>query len=715
MRLFNRVSGLMLSVLAAFYVAACEPVQPVRPTSDAQSSVETSAPSPTSIARPTPTAVAQSPFSELVKTADPPGGHVTDIAFAPSDPSVVYLSCSVNAMGVWRSNDNGETWERIFRDENFDVTHTLVLAVDPTDSNFVLIGDVYGDIIRTTDGGKGWERVRIGGEPVFPLYALAFSPSRPNLVYAGDYEGKVLKSTNRGSTWNVIAQLPTPGIGSLAVDSFNPDTVYAAGRDGVYKSIDGGKTWNNILSGPEVVEVALAPTNAKRVVAATVQGVYLSTDGGNNWELTLKRHSHSVQISQTNPLVVYAGTNNGVYRSNDGGRNWLYLNNGIQFLDIGPLTIHPKDSDIVLIANNIWQWTYHYDPFPASTEGEGIYKTIDGGNTWKKSTAGFVDLDIIALAIDPNNTNVVYAGTEASRGLYRSNNGGASWVLILGGPQPDSFDIAHYTMRLATDKNSNVFMTGRFGITESTNQGETWIPMLVRRHFHGIGISPHNSLLIFTGTSPAPADTAHSQSDLFPGGRILRSSDGGLHWSEVGEGFPSGAPTSVHDFAFDPVDPNVVYVSTSSHETHGERTATTIGIYKSTDSGLTWMAVNNGLTNLNVDAIRASPKTSGLLYASTESGVFRSSDGGNTWLRTDLALPTESLLVDPVVPATIFAGTERGLYWSPDGGSTWQRVDSIPEKSVTDIATDPKGKLLFVVVNDVGIFKGERRQVQLSK
>jgi photosystem II stability/assembly factor-like uncharacterized protein len=104
----------------------------------------------------------------------------------------------------------------------------------------------------------------------------------------------------------------------------------------------------------------------------------------------------------------------------------------------------------------------------------------------------------------------------------------------------------------------------------------------------------------------------------------LRSTDGGLSWQEVGSGFPNGADTSIHSFAFDPRDSNVVYVTTSSHEIGLPPTSTTVGIYKSTDGGETWTSANNGLVTLEVDSIVVSPTTSGLLYAGTERGVFRS-------------------------------------------------------------------------------------------
>lgn len=649
----------------------------------------------------------------MAKIADLPGGHISDIAFAPSDPSILYLASNVNAMGVWRSDDGGETWRRVFYDANFGATHTNTLAINPTDPEIVVISDLHGRIAKTSDGGNQWTRETEMYEAGSPVFAVSISPSQPDIVYAGDARGNLIKSTDTGSTWAVLSQVGTVtekagGIGSLAVDPNTPDTVYAGAREGVYKSTDGGKAWRKVFPQDgghlEVIEVTVAPAERKLLLVATPKGVFRSTDGGEGWEQTLDRHAHSVQVAAADSQVAYAGTKDGVYRSDDGGVTWTGYSTGIQYRDIGPLTIHPHDPDIVLVGSNIWEWTFHRDPFPSSTHGEGIYKTMDGGLSWVKKTGGFVDVDVVAVAIDPNDPNVAYVGMECSRGIFRSQDGGASWVFLSGGPEKAP-DIAHYTMRLATDANSKVYMTGRFGIIQSSDRGQTWAPMLVRRHFHGVGISPHDSRLVFAGTSPKQDPTETTE---YSGGRILRSKDGGLSWQEVGTGFPSGADTSIHGFAFDRSDPDVVYVFTSSHEIGLPRTPETVGVYKSSDGGDTRASANKGLTTLEVATIVASPTTSGILYAGTEHGVFHSSDGGDNWTPTKLNKPVHSLVIDPMDGDTIFAGTEVGLFWSSDGGASWQRIESVPARPVPSLAMDPQGRVLLAAVNEVGIFKGVR-------
>lgn len=687
--------------------------QPAPASVPAPSLAATPSPEPT----PTPAPPLPAPTSvpitgvaipNLAKVADPPGGHISDIVFAPSNPNIVYLASNVNAMGVWRSDDGGDSWRRIYYDDDFGATHVNTVAVHPSNPDVVLISDLHGRITKTSNAGTQWTKVY---EEDSAIFALGISTSTPSVAYAGDDAGNVLKSTDGGESWRIVSQVGTTGVGVLALSPRDPNLLFAGTREGIYRSTDGGQSWLRLTPPTsfgfvDTVDLTMASGAPEIVFAATRTGVFRSIDGGVEWSLILNQHAHSVSVSAVDPQILYAGTNTGVYKSGDGGETWQYRSDGIEYLDIGPIAVHPVDSDIAVTGNNIWQWTFHNDLFPSSTSGEGIYKTVDGGVSWSKKTSGFIDVDVVALAVDPSNPNVAYVGMECSRGIFRTEDGGASWVFIGGGPERGSWDIGHYTMRLASAPDSTLYLTGRFGITKSIDRGQSWVPLLVRRHFHGIGVDPNNSQVVFTGTSPRQDPTEDNQ---YPGARILRSMDGGNTWEEMGLGFPSGADTSIHDFAFDPANSAIVYVTTSSHEIGLPRVSTTAGVHKSTDNGQTWVAINEGLTTREVDSITVSPQNSGRLLAGTEDGVFISVDGGLRWTITGLRESVRSLLVDPSESSNVFSGTEAGLYWSQDGGRTWQRLESVPAQPVTSLAMDAEGRVLYAAVNGVGIFKGVNR------
>lgn len=707
-----KFGGLILLVATLVLMLNC-----AAPTS-APSPEETPTPPPTPTLTPTlPTGVTP---PELVRVADLPGGDIKDIVFAPSDPNVVYLASDTNAMGVWRSDNAGETWRQVSAQYAFPVisgpplgrtpVHTQSIAVHPDNPDMVLVGDVHGLIKMVMVGGGGVGKNAYPAEVrpglMHTITAVAFSPSMPNLAYGADENGEILKSTDSGDTWQAVSRVDSIPH-SLAVDPHSPHTLYVGTATGVSKSTNGGRDWQQMLTVGEVFSLSITAGAPDSVFAATSEGVFKSSDGGATWRRTLELKTHSVEVAPSDARVVYAGTPEGVFKSGDGGETWRPHATGMEYLNVGPLAVHPRDPNTVIAGSNINLWTRYGGPFPASTEGEGIYKTTDGGLSWvRKGKGEFIDVDVIEVAVNPNNPNVVYAGTRASRGMYRSEDGGDSWTILPKSPGEIAhypWGIAHYTMRIATVGDSILWLTGASGMTWSPDRGQTWEQPLdmQSRHFHGIGISPHDPWSIFVGTvARDPIGTTY-----YPGARILHSPDGGS-WQEVGAGFPSGADTAIEDFAFDPFNTSVVYVATSSHHRLvPEPLSITLGIYKSADGGQTWTPANTGLADKNVHSIVASPAQAGLLYAGTTTGVFRSTDGSTTWTHIGLSNHVHRLLVDPAEPDSLYAGTDSGLFWSFNGGDTWQRLDSVPAKPIISLTMDARGRVLYVAVNTVGVFK----------
>ncbi len=632
---------------------------------------------------------------DLVKVADLPGGDIMDIEFVQSSPHVVYLVSEPNAMGLWRSDDVGETWRQVFGDfRTGGPAHISDMSVHPGNPDVVLVADAHALWkMVLTDGSVQRKLVYPppGAGGATSVFAVAFSPSTPSVVYAADVQGNILKSTDGGDTWQAVAQLDVVSLGSLAVDPSSPDTLYAgtSGQGGgLFKSTDGGQNWQEVLQESDLV-VSAAAGNSDLVFAYGGTGIFKSTDGGTTWRRTLDRPAYSVRAAPSNPRVVYAGTPEGALQSNDGGETWINRSTGIEYPSVGRLAVHPDDPNTVITDSF----------FSNGTSGEGIYKTTDGGLLWTRKGRDFVDMDVIEVAVDPDNPNVVYAGTACSRGIYRSEDGGASWALLPPGPRWAS----HYTMRIATAPGSIVWLTGLAVMEWSNDGGRSWYSALdeQNRHVHGIAISPHDPKLVFVGTAGHDPGTTY-----YPGARILRTTDRGETWREMRRGFPSGENAAIEDFAFDPFNPEVIYVAASSH--HGNL-STALGIYKSTDGGKSWMQTNAGLDSRDVHSIVISPTTPALVYAGTTAGVFRLRRRGDSWAYIGLPKYVHRLFVDPVKPGFLYAGTDKGLFWSRNRGNTWRRLKSVPAKPVTGLAIDASGKVLYVAVNRVGIFKAVLR------
>ncbi|MGH9851661.1 MAG: IPT/TIG domain-containing protein [Blastocatellia bacterium] len=255
----------------------------------------------------------------------------------------------------------------------------------------------------------------------FPCVAI--DPSNPNTVYAGVSQrglglSGVFKSVDGGASWNPTG-MPSLSVNALAIDPTRTSTIYASVSSvtaaGIYKSTDAGASWT--LTGYRFGASALAidPKQPNTIyIGAGSGGVFKSTDGGVTWNRpnsSFIQSFHSMVLDPQNPLLIYGATqNNGVFKSADGGVTW----NPTAPIDRNTarpyLAIDPNNTSVLYAA--------YLD----------IYKTTNGGASWSKINNNLADPNASAVAIDPSNTNTVYIGTYSSYGvMYRSTNGGASW------------------------------------------------------------------------------------------------------------------------------------------------------------------------------------------------------------------------------------------------------------------------------------------------
>ena len=281
------------------------------------------------------------------------------------------------------------------------------------------------------------------------VYNLAIDPQTPATLYAAVYRNSsgdgygVFKSTDGGSSWNAInAGLPQPHpISTLAVDPLTPTTLYAG--------------WNYSWSG----------------------GVFRSTDGGGSWSATGgfggNQNVRALAIDPRAPTTVYAGTSGeppfgGVFGSLDSGGHWTAMRNGLPHHAIGSLAIDPQNTATVY----------------AGTYGGGLYKSTDGGSSWSAATSlGW--LQVYALAVDPNVPTTVYAGTRTNGegypagGVYKTTDGGATWTISNSGLRSSGPNVP-FVMALALDPQAPATLyaglsTG--GVFKSTDGGASWAAM----------------------------------------------------------------------------------------------------------------------------------------------------------------------------------------------------------------------------------------------
>ncbi len=363
-----------------------------------------------------------------------PDGSMSAVTIdaSPRSPAVLYGLFSDWTTGlpaVYRSGDGGGTWlpagPPVAPNDAF-----RAIATDPNDPGAVYTATQISGVQASRDGGSTWSTGNPGltGE----VGRVAVAPSAPQRVYASSYNSGPFRSDDGGRSWTRINNnlyFDALAIQALTVSPANPATVYIGTGLGVFSTTDAGANWWWTNDGmpawnTPVQALAIWPGRPGTVWAGTVgSGVFRSVDGG-PWAATGLTHGnvYAIAIDPLRPDTVYAslyegaeGPPNtrvglGIFKSTDGGAHWITVNNGLANLIVRTLAIDPSNPTTVY----------------AGTQGSGIYKSVDAGQTWAPAGAG-AGLQPSAIVIDPRDSSVLYASTYDA-GVFRSGDGGGHWT-----------------------------------------------------------------------------------------------------------------------------------------------------------------------------------------------------------------------------------------------------------------------------------------------
>ena len=333
--------------------------------------------------------------------------------------------------GAFKSTDGGASWSAVFTGPSNLSVGVRDLAIDPQTPN-TLYASNGGDVFKSTDGASSWgwrakARWLIG--------ALAVDPQTPANVYAGtgdDFSaaaGGIFKSTDYLDSWSWNPSSGLTGfvkyVTALVFDPQTPTTLYAGmwttyygpHVGGVYKSTDGGTSWNatglsNLRGGigftsglaidPQT-PTTLYATSGSYVGSLFIGGVFKSTDGGESWravtDLAASPHAliGPLAIDPQTPATLYVGTRaDGVFKSTDGGESWSAVSAGLANLPVTALAIDPQTPTILY----------------AGTERGGVFKSTDGGESWSAFNTGLTNLLVNSVVVDPQRPTTLYAGTQ---------------------------------------------------------------------------------------------------------------------------------------------------------------------------------------------------------------------------------------------------------------------------------------------------------------
>lgn len=576
---------------------------------------------------------------------------VGSLAFAPSNPSVVYAGMGDAAAGymgsgVLKSVNGGQTWKRISGPTLPAPGLIANVVVEPTDHDRVYItqytyrpstgeGEVYASgFFLSTDGGKSWRKT-LSGLPT----DLAHHPTNANTLYIAMEttfsdtvpSAGIYKSVDGGLTWQLIfgpTYLRALDM-RIAVSQSEPDRLYVLTGGVVSNALqvhlliskDAGVTWTN--RGHSDIDfgqfgyntyVAVDPNEAETIYLGT-RDLYKSTNGGLDWvnltrnwtkssngygfnpeAATSHTDQHAISFVPSSPSVIYIGNDGGLSRSEDGGETFYSLNRSLSLTQFNSVTVHPTD-----VAKSC-----------GGTQDNGALVRSGPLETWTE----FISGDSGTCLMNPLDPSVLYS-SYIYGSLYRFRNDGAVLDSQIASEEtflesPRAPRIGFYPAFTLDSRTGDLYF-GTWRVFASIDKGNSWNPTsgsldLTKGEtkfgpdvLSAIAVDPKDSNVLFTGSAQ---------------GRVMMSRNKGADWKDVTHTIPRRFVTSIR------VDPNTsgkLYVSVSGFGSGH--------IFRSLDSGAHWTDISTSLPNIPVSALLIDPMDSNTLYAGTDIGVFRSING----------------------------------------------------------------------------------------
>jgi photosystem II stability/assembly factor-like uncharacterized protein len=623
-------------------------------------------------------------------------------------------------------------------------------------------------------------------------------PGNPILFYIGVNNGGVWKTTDAGRTWVPIFDGQTTGsIGALAVAPSNPDIIYVGSGeglrrpdlstgDGIYKSTDAGKTWQHLglRDGQQITNILIDPQDPNRVFVAVLghpygpnseRGVFRSTDGGATWQKILYKDDDTgatdLAFDPKNPQIIYAdlwssrrppwttgapleGHNGGLFKSTDGGETWHPLTKGLptnaQGLGRIGFGISPSNPNRI------------YALVDAAPEVGGLYRSDDAGESWQRINhedriwgRGF---DFAWVRVSPDNPDIIYICNTST---YRSTDAGVNFTAFKGAPGGDDY----HTVWINPENPRIILLSSDQGATITVNGGDTWSSWYNQpsAQFYHVITDNQFPYWVYGGQQESGSAGIASRSD----------------WGEIT--FRDWHPVGTEEYGYvapDPLHPNLIYggkatrfdtitgqtqdvspVILRSGKFRFNRTAPLIFapaaphtlylganvLFKTTDAGHSWQIISPDLTREDpgvppnigdmiasdpaqgkhrgvIYSLAPSPLDANLIWAGTDDGlIWLTRDGGQNWREVSppgLTAWSKIAQLDAshFDPNAVYAAVNRFrlddlhayIYRTHDGGQTWEKITTgLPDDaSVNVVREDPVRQGL--------LFTGTERAIYVS-
>ncbi|MEZ5424636.1 MAG: hypothetical protein R2747_00095 [Pyrinomonadaceae bacterium] len=665
------------------------------------------------------------------------GGRVADVEGVPGNPNIVYVA--TGSGGVFKTTNGGMDWTPIFEREG--TISVGDIALEPGNPDVIWVGTgesntrnsvSFGDgVYKSTDGGQSWKH--LGLKDSDTISKIVINPKNPDIAYVAavghawgpNAERGVFMTTDGGKTWAKTLYIDEyHGASDLVIDEQNPNILYAgmwyfvrrpwtftsgSERGGVFRSVDGGRTWKKIEKGlPKLIGrigLAVAPSSPNVVYAileAKEGTLYRSDDKGETFRQVYKGQNivgrgfyyTKVRVDPTNEDKVYAVASP-LFVSLDGGRNFTRIS-PTTHIDFHALWIDPLD------PKRIWQG-----------QDGGVAVTTDGKN-WEYIN-NFAIGQFYQVFADDREPFYNLTGGMQDNGTWNGPSQNREPAGILNDDwRMISFGDGFFAIPHPDDP--NLFLSesqgGNVVRTDMRNREQQYVAP-----YFGLGGAPEKEKYRFNWNAPL-IPSPHDKNTVYLGGSVVfKSTDFGKSWTPISPDLTKSDPQRLKD-AGGPV---------FTENTSAEAFATVISLSESplrsgliwagsddgnlqvtTDGGRNWTNVVKNVPGIPADSsvshVEPSRRSADTVYVAFDRHkfddyrpyVFKTSDGGRTFTNITGDLPEKAyvhvLAEDPKNPDLLYAGTELGIYVSYSGGGKWMELNmkNFPRVAVHDIVIHPR-------------------------
>ncbi len=537
-----------------------------------------------------------------------------------------------------------------------------------------------------------WESVGPYGGMGCKIYSVVQDFQNPQILYAGS-NGGIYKSTDSGLSWFSINNgLCYQTITSLAIDHVNCSCIYAGSNSGhIFKSQNGGDEWlalNQVLQNIRVREIVIDPSNSAIIYVAlgfgSFGGVFKSIDGGSSWiEISESFENHniySLAIDHNNPNCIYAGavfhynpiTHGALYKSLDSGLTWETIQIPTSpnvYASISEIAIDPNNSNIIFVG----------------TKWDGVFKSNDAGLNWIQANCGiwsFEQSNHNVIVVNPSDSSILYLGTHPPNSfepcVFKSIDSGLNWFESAQGLEDNDV----FSMMLAIENSDLIYAGTNSGFFKSHDSGNLWTASnegLSTSFVFSIAISPYNPEIWIVGTSRG----------------VFSTSDIGQNWNQ---GLATNALIS--SVAFHPIFPTVY--ATAGMGSYSD------GIYKSYNNGISWGLVTYMMFPNHIAIDNVNPDK---MYVSTNEHIYKTNNVGANWFVSDTGItefPVYEIAIDPQNTNILFAISSTHVWKSNDGASLWNDIFwpfGLEDYNPNTIAINPQNSLEIFVGTYAGLVR----------